>query len=108
MFCRKLMLYLRHCVGCNMLYIKYILCEYERRRLLFLPLVYSFSTTSYITLTSVDVAVLLESAYQLLGLLDEVRNHLLVVLDILTLFEDWEKTPSSVRIIAILPSFGSR
>ena len=91
-----------------MLYIKYILCEYERRRLLFLPLVYSFSTTSYITLTSVDVAVLLESAYQLLGLLDEVRNHLLVVLDILTLFEDWEKTPSSVRIIAILPSFGSR
>ena len=61
-----------------------------RRQWLFLLLGASFVTTSYVTLAGVDVAVLLESAYQLLGLLNEVGYHLLVVLDVLTLSEDLE------------------
>ena len=52
----------------------------------------SFSTTSHITLAGVDISVLLEAANHLLGLLNEVGYHLLVVLDILAFFEDWEHT----------------
>ena len=47
-------------------------------------------TTSYVTLAGVDISVLLESAYQLLSLLNEVGYHLLVVLDVLAFFEDRE------------------
>ena len=50
----------------------------------------SFSTTSHVTLASVDIFALLESAYQLLSLLNEVGYHLLVVLDVLAFFENWE------------------
>jgi hypothetical protein len=49
-----------------------------------------FSTTSHVTLASVDIFALLESAYQLLSLLDKVVYHLLVVLDVLAFFENWE------------------
>ena len=49
-----------------------------------------FVTTSYVTLAGVDVSVLLEAANHLLGLLDEVCYHLLVVLDVLALSEDLE------------------
>ena len=78
-----------------------------RRQWLFLLSGASFSTTSHITLAGVDVSVLLEAANHLLGLLDEVGYHLLVVLVVLAFFEDREH-PSSVRLIALLPSFGSR
>ena len=49
-------------------------------------------TTSYVTLAGVDIAVLLESAYQLLSLLDEVGYHLLVVLDAIAFFKDREQS----------------
>ena len=61
-----------------------------RRQWLFLLLGASFVTTSYVTLAGVDISVLLESAYQLLSLLNEVGYHLLVVLDVLAFFEDRE------------------
>ena len=57
---------------------------------LFLLLGASFVTASYVALAGVDISVLLESAYQRLSLLDEVGYHLLVVLDVLALFENWE------------------
>ena len=50
----------------------------------------SFVTTSYVTLAGVDISVLLESAYQLLSLLNEIGYHLLVVLEVLALSEDFE------------------
>ena len=56
----------------------------------------SFSTTSHIPLAGVDVSVLLEAANHLLGLLDEVGYHLLVVLDILALSEDMEHAIESL------------
>ena len=59
-----------------------------RRQWLFLLSGASFSTTSHVTLAGVDISVLLESAYQLLSLLDKVGYHLLVVLDVLAFFKD--------------------
>ena len=43
----------------------------------------SFSTTSHITLASVDVSVLLETTNHLLRLLDEVGYYFLVIVDVI-------------------------
>lgn len=45
----------------------------------------SFLTTSYITLASVDVYVLLETTNHLLRLLDEVGYYFLVIFDVIAL-----------------------